>query len=296
MEYARSSLRLYITDSVSRFFCRSESQIVRIRPAPRAGAMVCGDHRQQRRPWIVCSPSNSREAGRRVGSRGDLESLVSTSACQACGSTSFIFQVYADCRTMPNELAFPEIHREWRVIGSAWFVLCLRSNCGGQDMIAAEYLGASRLFQSLRSGPHGQHVELYAARLVKDELAGHGTWRCLSLVGGLLSWTKRWGLNLTDLDEDAPQCSPSSAAERRRSEAMSNSATAVANDGSIAAAAVRAVASSASRSPEQNGSRLGGRSFSIRSISMSSSPFPTRSPWLPSRSGGALLEATDHLR
>ena len=39
----------------------------------------------------------------------------------------------------------------------------------------------------------------------------------------------------------------------------------------------------ASRSPERNGSRLGGRSFSIRSISMSSSPFPTRSPRLPSR-------------
>jgi transposase len=28
-------------------------------------------------------------------------------------------QVYADCRTMPNGLVFPEIHRERRVIGSA---------------------------------------------------------------------------------------------------------------------------------------------------------------------------------
>jgi hypothetical protein len=35
--------------------------------------------------------------------------------------------------------------------------------------------------------------------------------------------------------------------------------------------------------PSKNGSRLSGKSFSIRSISMSSSPFPTRSPRLPSR-------------
>jgi hypothetical protein len=31
------------------------------------------------------------------------------------------------------------------------------------------------LFQRLKSGPHGQFVELYAARLVKDGLARHGT-------------------------------------------------------------------------------------------------------------------------
>jgi site-specific recombinase XerD len=68
-------------------------------------------------------------------------------------------------------------------------------------MIAQEYLGRSRLFQRLKSGPHGQLVELYAARLVKDELVGHGTWRCLNLVGDLLSWIKRYGLQLTDLNE-----------------------------------------------------------------------------------------------
>ena len=58
-------------------------------------------------------------------------------------------------------------------------------------MIAEEYLGRSRLFRRLKSGPHGQLVELYAARLVKDELARHGTWRCLNLVGDLLSWIER---------------------------------------------------------------------------------------------------------
>jgi hypothetical protein len=39
-------------------------------------------------------------------------------------------------------------------------------------MIAEEYLDISRLFRRLKSGPHGQLVELYAALLVKDELAG----------------------------------------------------------------------------------------------------------------------------
>ena len=68
-------------------------------------------------------------------------------------------------------------------------------------MIAEEYLGRSRLFRRLKSGPHGQLVELYAARLVRNELAGHGTWRCLNLVGDLLSWIKRCRLKLTNVDE-----------------------------------------------------------------------------------------------
>ena len=61
-------------------------------------------------------------------------------------------------------------------------------------MVTEEYLGRSRLFRRLKSGPHGQIVELYAARLVKDELAGMATWRCLYLVDDLVSWIKRCGL------------------------------------------------------------------------------------------------------
>ncbi len=58
--------------------CRSShisvGSFVRIRPAPQAGAMVCREAlRQQRRPWTVGSPSNSKEAGRRLCWRGDLE-------------------------------------------------------------------------------------------------------------------------------------------------------------------------------------------------------------------------------
>jgi len=68
-------------------------------------------------------------------------------------------------------------------------------------MVAAEYLSRSRLFRHLKSGPHGQLVELYAVRLVKDGLAHHGTWRCLNLAGGLLSWIARSRSKLTDLDE-----------------------------------------------------------------------------------------------
>jgi hypothetical protein len=62
-------------------------------------------------------------------------------------------------------------------------------------------LSRSGLFRHLKSGPHGQLVELYAARLVKDGLAHHGTWRCLNLTGGLLSWIARSRSKLTDLDE-----------------------------------------------------------------------------------------------
>ena len=68
-------------------------------------------------------------------------------------------------------------------------------------MGAEEYLGRGRLFRRLKSGPQGQLVELYAARLVKDGLARQGTWRCLSLVSGLLNWIAGSRSKLPDLDE-----------------------------------------------------------------------------------------------
>jgi site-specific recombinase XerD len=70
-------------------------------------------------------------------------------------------------------------------------------------MAAEEYLGRSWLFRRLRKGAHGQLVELYAARLVEVGLARQGTWRCLSLVGDLLSWVERARSRLADLDERA---------------------------------------------------------------------------------------------
>ena len=72
-------------------------------------------------------------------------------------------------------------------------------------MIAEEYLHTSRLFRRLKNGPHGQLVELYATLLVNDERASHGTWRCLNLVGGLLSWIERRGLRPTDLKEQVTE-------------------------------------------------------------------------------------------
>jgi hypothetical protein len=68
-------------------------------------------------------------------------------------------------------------------------------------MVTEEYLSRSRLFRRLKSGPHGQLVELYAARLVKDRLARQGTWRSLSLVGDLLTWIARSHSKVTALDE-----------------------------------------------------------------------------------------------
>lgn len=68
-------------------------------------------------------------------------------------------------------------------------------------MECEEYLRRSRLFRRLRSGPRGQLVERYAARLVRDGLVRHGTWRCLNVVGGLLSWIASRRCALADLDE-----------------------------------------------------------------------------------------------
>jgi hypothetical protein len=61
------------------------------------------------------------------------------------------------------------------------------------------YLGGSRLYRRLRSEPHGQLVERYAARLIEEGLVRHGTWRCLNVVGGLLSWIASRRCKLADL-------------------------------------------------------------------------------------------------
>ncbi|WP_246740500.1 tyrosine-type recombinase/integrase [Bradyrhizobium sp. LCT2] len=68
-------------------------------------------------------------------------------------------------------------------------------------MEVEEYLGRSRLYRRLRAGPHGQFVERYAARLVEQRIVWHGTWRCLNVVGGLLSWIAGRRYKLVDLDE-----------------------------------------------------------------------------------------------
>jgi site-specific recombinase XerD len=63
------------------------------------------------------------------------------------------------------------------------------------------YLRRSWLFRRLRSGSHGQLVECYAARLIEENLVRLGTWRCLNVVGGLLSWIASRHYALTNLDE-----------------------------------------------------------------------------------------------
>ncbi len=68
-------------------------------------------------------------------------------------------------------------------------------------MECEDYLHRSQLFRRLRGGPHGQFVERYAARLVGDGLVRHGIWRCLNVVGGLLSWIASRRCALADLDE-----------------------------------------------------------------------------------------------
>ena len=73
-------------------------------------------------------------------------------------------------------------------------------NCGG-GYDCRRVFGHEPTIPAPEEWAHGQLVELYAALLVKNELASHGTWRCLNLVGDLLSWIKRRGLKLTDVNE-----------------------------------------------------------------------------------------------
>lgn len=68
-------------------------------------------------------------------------------------------------------------------------------------MEVEEYLRRSRLFRRLKSGLHGQLVERFAARLVEDGLVRLGTWRCLNVVGGLLSWIESRRCALAGIDE-----------------------------------------------------------------------------------------------
>ena len=68
-------------------------------------------------------------------------------------------------------------------------------------MEVEEYLRRSRLFRRLKSGLHGQLVERFAVRLVEDGLVRLGTWRCLNVVGGLLSWIESRRCALADIDE-----------------------------------------------------------------------------------------------
>jgi len=68
-------------------------------------------------------------------------------------------------------------------------------------MEVEEYLRRSRLYRRLKSEPHGQPVERFAARLVEDGLVRHGTWRCLNVVGGFLSWMEGRRSALANIDE-----------------------------------------------------------------------------------------------
>lgn len=68
-------------------------------------------------------------------------------------------------------------------------------------MNAEEYLSRSRLFQHLKNGAHGQLIERYTVRLIEDGLGRQSTWRCLNVVGGLLSWIASRRFKLTGLDE-----------------------------------------------------------------------------------------------
>jgi len=69
-------------------------------------------------------------------------------------------------------------------------------------MTAEAYLSRSRLFRRLKSGPHGQLLEFYAARLVRDGLGPQSVWQSLKLLDDLINWAASCDGNRTDLNED----------------------------------------------------------------------------------------------
>src|SRR5262245_41470480 len=68
-------------------------------------------------------------------------------------------------------------------------------------MIAQQHFCGSHLFRRLKNGPHGPLIERYAAHLFELGFCRQAILRCLSLVGGLLSWIESSRSRLTDLDE-----------------------------------------------------------------------------------------------
>ena len=68
-------------------------------------------------------------------------------------------------------------------------------------MEVEEYLRGSTLFRRLKNGRHGQHFECFAVHLVEVGLVRQGTWRCLNVVGGFLSWMDRRRCALAGVDE-----------------------------------------------------------------------------------------------
>lgn len=65
------------------------------------------------------------------------------------------------------------------------------------------YLRRSRVFQSLREGRHGQHIERFAAHLVDLGLSRHSVWRSLNVVDGFLCGIEHGGQILEDVDEQS---------------------------------------------------------------------------------------------
>ncbi len=68
-------------------------------------------------------------------------------------------------------------------------------------MEVEEYLRGSTLFRRLKNGRHGQHFECFAVHLAEVGLVRQGTWRCLNVVGGFLSWMDRRRCALAGVDE-----------------------------------------------------------------------------------------------
>ncbi len=68
-------------------------------------------------------------------------------------------------------------------------------------MNADDYLKRSALYRKLVHGPYQEFVRVYAAKLSKEGLGQHSTWRSLSLFRDLMDWHVGNGCDRRDLGE-----------------------------------------------------------------------------------------------
>jgi site-specific recombinase XerD len=68
-------------------------------------------------------------------------------------------------------------------------------------MTTNAYYSSAKALGRLHEGPLGTHVDLYAARLLKDGYCQQSGWRCLHVIDDFSRWLARRNLGLRDIDE-----------------------------------------------------------------------------------------------
>src|ERR1035437_6778906 len=68
-------------------------------------------------------------------------------------------------------------------------------------MATSAYFNSGKMLQRLHEGPLGSHIDLYAARLLKEGHCRQSAWRCLRVVSDFSHWLERKRIGLGEVDE-----------------------------------------------------------------------------------------------